>query len=43
MTDKIAVDGDRNKILKHQGTILRKGDNGGRARVKRIFLKRNAG
>lgn len=37
-TDKIAEDEDRNKILKHQGTILREGDNGGRARVKRIFF-----
>lgn len=42
-TDKIAKDEDGNKILKHQGTILRKGDNGGRARVKRIFFKETLG
>lgn len=42
-TDKIAADEDGNKILKHQGTILRKGDNGGRARVKRIFFKETLG
>lgn len=29
----------RNKILKHQGKILRKRDNGRSARVKRIFKK----
>lgn len=34
------MDEERNKILKHQGKILRKGDNGRRARVKRIFKKR---
>lgn len=38
-TDKIVVCEERNKILKHQGKILGKGDNGRSARVKRIFKK----
>lgn len=38
--DKIVEGEERNKILKHQGKILRDEDNGRSARVKRIFKKR---
>jgi len=36
---RMVVGEERNKILKHQGKIQRRGDNGKSSRVKRIFKK----